>query len=124
MRPRLLSLAYDLLLIVAAVLIATALDYAVHSLSESFAVPGYYFRNKLIFGVLWACVFFYVFRNVRGIAIKSAWVAGAVAVLLQLRYYFIEGYTLWFVLLFLVLHFLMFWAGFVLVFKLPRIRSS
>ncbi len=106
--------------IVAAVAFATAIDYATHALSDRFAVPEYYFRNKVIFGVLWACVGFYLFRRVRSAAYLSALVSGTIAVLLQFRY-FLEGYATWFVFLFLFLHFLMFWLAFYLMLRLwPR----
>ncbi len=108
--------------ILVAVLLATGLDYAAHGLSQEFAVPGYYFHNKVLYGFLWSLVGLLLFRRIRGDAARAAAVAGFVAVILQLRYYFLEGYALWFVVIFLFPHFLMFWLSFALMLRLSRGR--
>lgn len=98
-----ISLAFALIL--AIILIFTAADYLIHSLSEEYAVPSFYFRNKIIYGVLIGLVAYLVVRN-KPLIFKSLIFSASIAVLLQARY-FIEGYPLGFVLEFLVIHFLM-----------------
>lgn len=86
----------------------TVLDYLVHHMDETLAVPFEYYPNKIIFGAFW----FFVFLNLVGyvtskINYQAVLVPLAVAVVLQAKYFF-QGYPIWFVVLFLFLHFLMF----------------
>lgn len=103
-------------LVLVILVIGTALDFATHSLSEKFTVPEYYFKDKIIFGTLWGVVALWAFQKVKNPNTKAALFAGTVAVLLQIRY-LLTGYALWFVVLFLFLHFLMFLIPALIIFK-------
>ena len=83
-------------------------DYGAHLMSPLFSVPPPYLPNKLMVGSLIAVVAFYVGRRfIRTPDRLALFVCAVVAILLQVRY-FLEGYNLFFVFSFLVLHFLMF----------------
>jgi len=93
------------LIIFITILVFTAIDYYVHTLSPEYAVPGYYFTNKIIFGTIIAFVAYYFVRK------KVFWQKGLIisavtSILLQVRY-FLEGYSRDFVFEFLLFHFLM-----------------
>lgn len=96
---------YAFIFLAALIIIAifTLIDFAVHLLSEEYAVPDYYFRNKLIFGTIIGFIAL-VFMQKLKTAKKALAFSAIVSVLLQLRY-FLEGYPLQFVLEFLVFHF-------------------
>lgn len=80
-------------------------DYLLHSLSAEYSVPSYYFVNKFIFGTL--IIFMsYLLVCRKNIWVKSLFISVSTSTLLQIRY-FLEGYPLKFVLLFLFFHFLM-----------------
>ena len=51
------------LVILAIILVFTFFDYLIHSLSEKYTVPSYYFRNKVIFGTLIGLIVYYFARN-------------------------------------------------------------
>ena len=90
-----------------AVLAGTFLDYLVHSVSPDFAVPDYYFRDKIIFATLWLWVGVGIFWRMRSPWPKTLAVTAFFAVVLQTRY-FLTGYPLWFVLFFMGVHFVVF----------------
>ncbi|MBI2043903.1 hypothetical protein HYT24_00890 [Candidatus Pacearchaeota archaeon] len=92
-------------LVLAIIIVFTVIDYIVHSLHESLAVPGYYFRNKIIFGTLIGFGTYLFIKNMK-VMPRAIVFSAVVATLLQVRYFF-EGYPLWFVFSFLALHFLM-----------------
>jgi hypothetical protein len=116
-RPKLLpKLAWMLGLVLVIIVAGTAIDFVVHSLSEKFAVPEYYFKDKIIFGTLWGFVAVLVFQRVHNLNLKAVLMSATVAVLLQIRY-FLTGYALWFVILFLFLHFIMFLVPALIIFK-------
>lgn len=104
--------------VLAIILIFFVLDYLVHSLSEEYAVPDYYFKNKIIFGTFWALAIYYFIRK-QDIVKRSLILSAFVAIVLQTRYY-LEGYPLKFVLEFLIFHFLMLLASSLLVFWLMK----
>lgn len=81
------------------------IDYFIHALRPEWAVPEYYFRNKLIFGWLWSLVAWLLAERFSGLWTKSLIFSALVAVVLQARYYW-EGYPLDFVLIFLAIHWL------------------
>jgi len=93
-------------LVLCIVLIATFLDWLAHSSRVEFYVPDEYFRNKIIFATLFGCISLYVFRKVKSQTRKALFFSAVIAILLQVKY-FLQGYNLFFVFLFLVLHFLM-----------------
>ena len=96
---------YTLLAAIAIISLFTLIDYYVHTLSEEYSVPGYYFKNKMIFGTIYCFIGLLIFRNWKLIW-KSLFLSGFISVVLQTRYYF-EGYPSEFVLEFLLFHFLM-----------------
>lgn len=103
-----------LIFVAAVILIFALLDFLTHGLSESFAVPGYYFKNKIIFGIIYGLVIYLFTEKMK--PLKRALIfSGIIAILLQVRYY-LGGYAKWFVFLFLGLHFIMLlassWIGF------------
>lgn len=106
------------LLIIPIILIFYGLDYFTHEIIPSFGVPDYYFKNKIIFGVIWG-VIAYLFVRKLPILKRSLIISAVVAVTLQIRYY-LEGYPLGFVLIFLVLHFIMLLLASLLVFLFIR----
>lgn len=90
------------------VLIGTGIDFLVHNIRAEYAVPNYYFPDKIIFGtLLGAAIYWLVSRKIES-RFFSALVFGALlSSILQIRY-FIEGYPLSFVLVFLGVHFVAF----------------
>ena len=96
----------------------TLIDFFIHKLSNEYDVPGYYFRNKVIFGTLIG-FFSYLFVRKQKLWVKSLAFSAIVSVLLQTRYY-LEGYPLDFVFLFLGIHFAILLAVSWLVFKLAK----
>lgn len=90
------------------ILIGTGLDWLVHQTSPAYAVPSWYFRNKIIFGTLLGCAAFLLARRyARDYRWQAFWTALIVAVLLQFRYLLL-GYSAEFLLLFLGVHFVAF----------------
>lgn len=92
---------------VVVVLIGTFLDFLVHIISERFSVPEYYFSNKIIYATFWFLVGLIVFWRVHKPLSKAILMTALVAIVLQTRYFF-EGYPLWFVFFFMVVHFVAF----------------
>lgn len=87
------------------ILFFTIVDHSVHGLESRWNVPDYYFRNKIPFGFLWGVVGLFLARKYRGDWLKALIVAGTISITLQVRY-FLEGYSLGFVILFLFIHFI------------------
>ncbi|MDD4988851.1 MAG: cupredoxin family copper-binding protein [Candidatus Pacebacteria bacterium] len=85
------------------ILLFTIFDHMAHGLEGAWSVPDYYFRNKIPFGFLWAIVGYFFTRKIENIWLKSLILSCFVGVILQTRY-FLEGYPLDFVLIFLVIH--------------------
>ena len=98
------------------IFVFTLIDFFVHQLSGEYSVPSYYFRNKLIFGTIWAFVVYLFVRKLKPLA-KAAIISAVVVVFLQIKYY-LEGYPKDFVFLFLGIHFVILLATTLLVFKL------
>ena len=99
------NLALIFLSVFIIILIFTLVDVFVHSLSEEYAVLDYYFRNKIIFGTIIGFVT-YLFIKRSSLFVKSLIFSVVISILLQIRY-FLEGYSLKFVIEFLFFHFLM-----------------
>lgn len=110
------------LIILAAILVLitifSLIDYFAHSLSEEYSVPGRYFTNKMIFGTLIA-FFSYLALRSKSLILKSLFVSALTSLLLQLRY-FIEGYSVEFVILFLFIHFLILFPFSIFIFWLLK----
>ena len=122
------SLGYYLkafLLTIGVVLIFTLIDYLTHHLNSAFAVPEYYYRNKVIFATIFVFVI-YVFTEKMKLIPRAFLISAITVILLQIKYY-VQGYPKWFVFLFLGLHFLMLlvpaWLGFKLSKKYKWIKS-
>jgi|SRR3989344_3789984 len=86
------------------ILLFTVFDYVIHDLEQSWSVPEYYFRNKIPFGFLWGVVGLLLATRFQTKWLKALSVSLVIAVALQFKY-FIEGYPLDFVLIFLLIHF-------------------
>ncbi len=106
------------LIVFGIILLFTLIDFFIHKLSNEYDVPSYYFRNKVIFGTLIG-FFSYLFVRKQKLWVKSLAFSAIVSVLLQTRYY-LEGYPLDFVFLFLGIHFAILLAVSWLVFKLAK----
>lgn len=101
------------------ILLFTIIDHEIHSLKNAWSVPDYYFKDKIPAGFLWGIVGLFFARKFQNIWLKALAVAGIIAVTLQVRYFF-EGYSLDFVLIFLLLHFIILYflsVGMFLIFK-------
>jgi len=84
-------------------------DFYIYRLFSSFIkgrvfCSAYYFRNKIIFGTIIGFIAYFI-ANKQKLFVKSLIFSVTVSVLLQTRY-FLEGYSLDFVLLFLLIHFI------------------
>ncbi len=96
--------AIYLVILLAMILLFAAIDYFIHGLEKAWSVPDYYFRNKILAGFLWGIAGLFFARKFQNIWLKSLIVSGIIAATLQVRY-FLEGYALDFVILFLFIHF-------------------
>ncbi len=88
---------------IAVIAVFDIIDYLIHGLSPSFAVPEYYFRNKAIYGTLFAFITYLLIQRKTAFT-KALIVSGITSVLLQINY-FILGYPLDFIVEFLFIHF-------------------
>lgn len=108
------------LIIIGIILVFTFLDYLVHQLSTEYAVPDYYFRNKIIYGSLWAILFYFIIRKWnKGTVLKSLVFSALISIVLQARYAY-EGYSWEFVIEFLFFHFFILWIVSGIAFKAFR----
>lgn len=104
-------------LIFVMIAVGTAIDYVVHHSNPAFAVPPEYFPNKIIFGTFWGVISLYFVRYfTKNWKLQAIFVPMIVAILLQVKY-FLQGYDLYFVVLFLFLHYLMFMTTAPFIFK-------
>lgn len=111
------NVAKQIGLVLVIVVIATIIDYFVHSTSERFYVDFEYFRNKIIFATIWGLISLWVLRFwIKSPTALAIGVSAVIAILLQIKY-FTQGYNLFFVFLFLFLHFLMFALPAILIFR-------
>lgn len=108
----------DLLIVFLIILIFTLIDALVHSLSVDYAVPDYYFRNKIIFGTIIGFITCLFIKNKESFT-KSLIFSVIISVLLQIRYA-LEGYNLKFVIEFLFFHFLILLFTSIIIFKLSK----
>ena len=105
-----------LVIVFLVILVFTLIDAFVHSLSEEYSVPDYYFRNKIIFGTIIGLIT-YLFIKKNSLFVKSLIFSAVVSILLQIRY-FLEGYSLKFVIEFLFFHFLMLLLASLIIFRI------
>ncbi len=85
------------------VLLFTFFDFLIHGLSPKFAVPDYYFIDKIIFGVIYGFVILLFTQRLKPLK-QSLVFSAIISSFLQIRYY-LTGYEKWFVFLFLGIHF-------------------
>ena len=97
-------------------LIATFIDWIVHSSSPRFYVEPEYYRNKIIFATLWGMIALFVFKKIKNINLKAIIFSGVIATVLQVKY-FLQGYDKFFVFLFLFLHFFMLLIPALIIFR-------
>lgn len=100
------------------VLIFTAVDFLIHSLSSEYSVPDTYFRNKIIVATVYACILYYLFRK-KSILTKALAISGITSVFLQTGYY-LKGYPLDFVFLFMGIHFVILFVTSLIILKLAK----
>ncbi|MEK6886320.1 MAG: hypothetical protein AABW88_00660 [Nanoarchaeota archaeon] len=108
-----------------AVAVFDFVDYLIHGLSPEYSVPSRYFTNKLLYGTLYAFVSYLILKNKR-FWTRVIGISAITGILLQVRY-FIEGYSVEFVLEFMAIHFailvLTLWLGFKYVLD-PYLKRS
>lgn len=84
-------------------LIATALDFYVHTLEDEYAVSSEYFTNKVIYGTLFSFLTLIIFKKLSG-SNKAFLVGIIVSLLLEVKYA-TQGYPLNFLIIFICVHF-------------------
>ena len=104
------------------VLIFTCIDFVAHSLGTTYAVPSYYFTNKIIYGTILASLVLYFVNFKSSVAIAIS-VASIVSILLQTNYYLL-GYPLDFVVFFLAVHFIILYAITYFFFEYLVVKTS
>ncbi len=112
------DLALEIISVIAIILIFTAIDYYIHSLSKEYSVPSYYFKNKIIFGSLIGFAAYFFIKN-KQLLTKSIIFSAVISILLQTRYY-LEGYPKKFVFEFLIFHFLILLPISLMIFKILK----
>lgn len=85
------------------ILLFTGLDYFFHSWRLDWSVPEYYFRHKIIYGFLWSVPALILALLFTRIWQRALIFSSVIAIILQVKYY-LEGYPLNFVLIFLLIH--------------------
>jgi len=107
-----------ILIIFVAIFLGTIIDYIVHQTDPRFSVAFWYFPHKIFYGTLWATVAFFVARKFTKKWLELAFICSfAPALILQTMYFTQMHLALNVVLLFLVLHFFMFLAPMIPLFK-------
>ena len=109
------KIIYSFITVLVIILIFTFIDYLFHQLSNEYDVPGYYYKNKIIYGTIIGFLAYLLTRKQK-LLTKALVFSAGVSILLQIRYY-LEGYPLDFVLLFLGIHFVILLAVSWRVFK-------
>lgn len=112
------KLFFIFLIILIIISILTFIDYIVHLLNEEYAVPFYYFTNKIIYGTIFGFIT-YLFIRKLNLLTKALILSAVVSTLLQIRY-FLQGYPLYFVILFLIIHFIILAPTAFIIFKLTK----
>ena len=116
MKINIKKLVITFVIVLAIILIFALGDYFIHLLDEEYAVPSRYFPNKIIYGTIFGFATLLFLRKQK-IFVKSLIFSAVVTLLLQVRY-FLEGYPLDFVLLFLAIHFGILLPTSLIIFKL------
>jgi hypothetical protein len=105
MKDKILKITFTGISLLIVMLLFTVVDYSLHELKGDWAVPPHYFVNKIPFGFLWSILGIFFAKKFQNIWLKSLVFSLVISITLQFRY-FIEGYPLDFVVIFLLLHFL------------------
>jgi hypothetical protein len=104
-------------LIILVIFLGTIIDFVAHQTSPRFWVPWEYYPNKILFGSLWGFLAILIAkRYTQNPKYLAFWMSLFVAVILQTKY-FLQGYDRFFVFNFMILHFLMFLAPGIWIFK-------
>lgn len=113
-----------LALMILIVLSATGIDWLAHQISPAYEVPSDYFRNKIIYATIWGLLGLMAMPTENNMTRKAAWISFMIAVVLQTRY-FLQGYDLPFVALFVFIHFFAFFIPMAVVFtNFPEIFGN
>jgi hypothetical protein len=104
------------------IIIFTLGDYFIHTLKDEYGVPSYYYRNKIIYGTLIGFIAYILVQN-QPVFKRALIFSGVIVILLQIRYA-IEGYSTYFVLLFLVVHFFILLLVSYLVFRFVKLDDK
>jgi hypothetical protein len=101
---KLKKIVISCIIVLVVILLFAGMDFFTHLLKDTWSVPDYYFKDKIPFGFLWGIAGLFIASKFNNVWIKTLAFSGIIAVALQVRY-FIEGYDLSFVFIFLFLHF-------------------
>jgi hypothetical protein len=116
------NLLRDFFIILGIILLFTFFDYLVHLISHEYSVPTRYFPNKILYGTIFAFISYLFVKNKKPL-VKSLIISLITVILLQIRY-FLEGYSLYFVILFLFIHFIILFITSFLTFKLLSTKNK
>lgn len=105
MQNKIYLVLYNLFFLAVVILLFTFTDSVIHTFRAEWAVPEYYFRNKIIFSLIFGVILFFVLgrSKIQSSLRKAAIFSLTICTLLQIRY-LISGYDLSFVLIFWVIH--------------------
>ena len=96
-------------LILVVILVGTAIDFGVHSISAYLYEPPSYFTHKIAFGAFWAFVAYLIGRKFLKTPFSLAFaISGVTSVLLQFYYFWLEHDPLGKTVFFLFVHFFCF----------------
>ena len=100
------------------IVIGTGIDFLVHHMSPRFSVPLWYFPHKIFWGTLWASVGYFLYRRYAKTWLELAVVVFFIpALVLQIMYFVKAHLAVDVVILFFILHFFMFLAPALVLFK-------
>ncbi|MBI2629440.1 hypothetical protein HYW74_05130 [Candidatus Pacearchaeota archaeon] len=98
-----INLLWMLLLALLIIILATGIDYYIHTLEEEYAVPSVYFTNKIIYGGLFIFIILVIFRKLHS-SNKAIIAALITSILLEVKYT-LQGYPKIFLIIFIFIHF-------------------
>lgn len=105
-----------LALMILIVLSATGIDWFVHQISPEYAVSSEYFSNKIIYATFWGLLGLLALRYLHNVTAKAILISLFISVILQTKYY-LQGYSLSFVIQFIFIHFLAFLLPMLVIFR-------
>ena len=107
-----------LIFIFEVILVFTFFDYTAHTMSPEYAVPSWYFTNKIMYGTVIGFIT-YLFIRKKPIVKKSITLAAVITILLEIKYAF-TGYSLEFLATFLAIHFVILFIVSYVGFKITK----